>query len=1013
MKNRILSTLTNPLHKRSNEIFKNKSKGITGPFTLLPELFQLIELLKSKTEMCFDEPDEFFIDFLKKKIEKKVKEPREIINSKEKQNVLILINNRIRDRLKNIALYADEHQYITNMIHSYNELYKAKKPFRKNKNRAYALQSFNIFDYHVKNELCSFINSITKPVTALLNKDKSKCSKEINKLNKLIMKPTQIENIMNTYFCKILFAFLSMPKDLGKPISLEEITDDRKYKYDYYYPSYKQKNGYNSVMIQDNNHIEPDKNSELEFSLTQVWAVLKVANPHLYNQLEYYNIYNEIMRYSNCSVKFFIKEILSEFEFTAKKICIPYILGFDTIFGFTTHLQEKQELDIINQISDLCSKKEYVQTISYQTFVSDTYTHWVQDDPVIGALEIHNIPINLSDYFSITTYYADGSSGSSKVVVDRNKKKKTTEEELNGKPIRVTKTEFVNVSTLDELSNDDTDQVYLKSERLKIRPIFAGNFKQFLIQSRLNKLIETHVRCPNIWSLCNPKDRMRIRAFFNSKLNDNINRSINGLKPKYVFLSVDFSNFDHTIKFSTIKKVVKILIERIAIIYHPSIKEYILQDLHDFLTLKPKVEYDGKKFTYEDGMLSGWKFTNIIESFINMYFCREAIKLMKENEGIDLHHEFSIGNGDDNATCLRVDSKHTPTEIAALYQKYIEQFGFKYNAKKSLPSYYMYEWLKEIYTYNGIKVGYGFRQWTSFMYKQPVSSAMYQLINELFELGNVISSTYNCQINPVLKVILERSKISSVRSNVAFLLNGNFDIKREKILMYTVLKQVEDTPVYKALIDLIPDHEFLNPIVFETYMSNYQFKETIIKKEKKVDGNLDTALTRFYDPILNESISISHLNTSYFIQRYSLETKIPSISDYNLSLILNKYLLENKNNIKKIAVRIAKNNMITFTNFYGHKVLSEVEDYIYRLNTIDPQYANRLIKYRLRPESSIKRLGIKGNNTDVNTLVRQKINNKIEVLLTNGIAIKDQTITLMSNNLVEGSKIYESFLLFN
>lgn len=998
---------------RSNTIFKNKSKGITGPFTLLPEIFQLTELLKLKLEFCFNNQTEFLLNFLRKRIKIKIKEPRNIANSYEKQKVLLLINNRIRDRLKNISLYEEENRYITNMINSYKKLYKQHMPFKKNKNRAYMLMSFTISDSQIRNELCSFINMICPSLTAILNKDKSMCNYEINLLKDYVMKPTQIENIMNTYFCKILSTFLAMPKNTDQNISLEEITNERKFKYDYYYPNYKQRNGYNSIMITENELIEPNEKNELIFSIEQVWAVLKVANPHLYNQLEYFNVKQELLRYSNCSVKFLIKEVLTEFEFTAKKICLPYILGFDTIFGFTTHLQTNQNLDIIQQVTDLCSKKEYKQPVEKQIFINHTYAHWVDDDPIVGELNVIRDTLSMNDYFASVNYYADGSSGSSKVIVDRNIKKKTREEELNGKPIRVTKTEFVNASDLNELSNDDTDQVYLKSERLKIRPIFAGNFKQFLIQSRLTKLIEHHIKSPNIWSLCNPTDRIKVRSYFNKKLNDNIHCSMHGMKPKYIFLSVDFSNFDHTIKFSTIKSVVSILINKIALIYAPSMREIILNDLREFLELKPKVEYEGIEFNYEDGMLSGWKFTNIIESFINIYFCREALKSMTNNENVSLTHLFSTGNGDDNTTCLKVNSNHDPEEIAELYKKYIEQFGFKYNAKKSLPSYYMYEWLKEIYTYNGIKVGYGFRQWTSLMYKQPVSAAKYQLINELFQLANMISITYNCNLNPVLEVIFQRSKISSVRKNVSFILSGNFDIKREKIQMYKVLKDSTETPIYIAISELIKDEKFLSPLIEETYLINYQQKETIMKKEKRIDVNLDSALAKFYDPILNEGVQLKYLDNYYFIERYSLETAIPSISDYNLSIIVNKYLLLDKSNILKLLHTIHSKPLKKFRHFFGDKITNEIRLYLFRLQNISPDYVNRIIKYRLRPESSIKRLGMKGNNTDINSLVRRKINNKIEVLLSNGIKVSDQLITLMSSNLVEGSKIYESYLLFN
>jgi hypothetical protein len=124
-----------------------------------------------------------------------------------------------------------------------------------------------------------------------------------------------------------------------------------------------------------------------------------------------------------------------------------------------------------------------------------------------------------------------------------------------------------------------------------------------------------------------------------------------------------------------IKDTVQTLIDRIIPYYDNEMQIYIKNDLQEFLSVEPEVYYGNKSFKYQDGMLSGWKFTNIIESFINMYFCKQATKLMSNKVKYKFDHLFSIGNGDDNVTCIRLNDDISPDKFAEDYKQYIESFG--------------------------------------------------------------------------------------------------------------------------------------------------------------------------------------------------------------------------------------------------------------------------------------------------------------------------------------------------
>lgn len=1006
---------SNLIHLQQINLKINKSKifsnNLQNNYTkILSIIYQKIKEIMNKLNKSKNERNKIKNTYMKN-LKNKIDEFDELLS---------IIHSNIRRR------YRETLQLTTNLkiINDYSDNFKMnfKKSNTITLTNKQIFNELNNYVLDVANFLyrtlinTNWITNNTKSIPRFNEKNKkNKKNKNNNdiKYNKsnywfsILSKPTQIQNWTYKMFSNTIYYNLIKKKKikiindkiLDKDYSITKIDEKRKFKYDYYYTNYKQTNKPNSIIIlSDKSVLEledkefknklidkfPDymliqksniksfHDDELIFSIALQSYVLYNTNPLLWKILKYDNTMDTLLRFANCSVKFVLKEILTEFENICKQLAITELLGFETMFGFTTTEQKNQRISLENDVKDLVSLKDYEK----QKINDDIYDMIIFDyDESLGVVRksVDDIlnknylrELDISDYNATINYYTDGSSGKNKVGVYEYTKTRSIDNLLNKEKYKsITKTELMNCYGQIE-SKDGIDYVYKKSERLKIRIIFAGNLNTYYPMSRLtNIIIKSMSNQLSIYPLINYDKRNLFSKIGSLYMNKNLLSIISNKEPEYIFLSVDFSSFDHDIKFETITKILRKLITKIGSYVNNDIRLQMISDIEYIERYNTKVFFDKKEFEYHDGMLSGWKVTNSIESILNVYFCSLCIKDM--NELVD--HIFTSGMGDDNSTILKrkkLNNEDSAEVINKKYKSLIESYGFTYNEKKSYPSYFIFEWLKQIFSADEMK-DYGFRAWCSIMFRQPTSTITSINLNELMMLASSIYeiSPSNIRLNDCIRTVLLTSKVYSYRTNVEKIINGDFEIKNNTKYIYKINIDVKNTKIYNVLKSIIPDIDILSNYIEKIFtIKSINEEQVIIKKSSKVDKrrdslNLINNLSNINELYLN-NINIrpenfSNVSSQYRLKQYfssKLQTRfIPSISDYNLQKIIDEYiklkhvsltkdeLIDNLLTIGKNAKY--KNN--EFKDFYGKRVCLELNKYLCFI--VELRYKGRVLEF--------------------------------------------------------------------
>ncbi len=559
---------------------------------------------------------------------------------------------------------------------------------------------------------------------------------------------------------------------------------------------------------------------EYLYCLIHISEIVRLSDQDLWNSLSKFSIFKTLAKlYSNSSVKYIVKRIMDPINLTIKLCGLSIILGIEVWFGYTSTLQEGQEQEIIEEIRDLLSPvnnhiKVTREDLGYLQYLDNDNNIYRFENGLITTPQI----IKFEDYMCETNYYTDGSSGKYRVKAlkgtDILEQQRSIQNELNKnnsnyvRNTGVTKTAYINIhgsKKMLEYANregtDNSNYVYLKSERVKIRPVFASNFRDFIPLSRICNLItEKFKSCFNIYPTLGSKQSLQMESYLMHLLSQN-ERGQN----KYLFLSTDYSNFDHTISFKLIKETTELLIE--TIIQEKTVDDRTIiqlrEDLKVFETIwKEKIIWEGTEFTYYDGMLSGWKVTNIIECFFNFII---TIRVLKDLN-ILKSHIFTVTMGDDNVTVLEWDKvrnnyNNNRFELMEKYSQAISKYSFKISISKSMPSFLSCEWLKKIFTSTGYNHFAG-RQFPSALFKHVESSFEFITINDMKSAAFLATFSIGKAVNyrTVLTHILENSKMPNFRKNANNIVNGLGKIK---------IKQVPVLIVQEERIKLLDDMLFL------------------------------------------------------------------------------------------------------------------------------------------------------------------------------------------------------------
>lgn len=181
-------------------------------------------------------------------------------------------------------------------------------------------------------------------------------------------------------------------------------------------------------------------------------------------------------------------------------------------------------------------------------------------------------------------------------------------------------------------------------------------------------------------------------------------------------MPLDQSEFDMGVNSSMIKSVMKVLKKVLLHFYHGDHKEQVIEimDLITYAVDGGVVVIAGQKIPITNGVLSGWRWTAMIDTLVNLAQVRTAVKMCKEF-GHDLKIVDLCAQGDDDWLKLK-----TYRDCVLLWLCY-EVFEFQVNPGKFFVDQNRDEFLRRVYE-KGTITGYPARSVTSIMFRNPLAS---------------------------------------------------------------------------------------------------------------------------------------------------------------------------------------------------------------------------------------------------------------------------------------------------
>lgn len=363
---------------------------------------------------------------------------------------------------------------------------------------------------------------------------------------------------------------------------------------------------------------------------------------------------------SALGLKLFISGKLSEYEIQMKELGITSLISIDTIFGY--RVDNVQTDDIVPQVQAWVNAPKYNDNDQSDCISLENLT----DIKILGNYkQIFSTHIYGSD-----TYYASGTANYHKyTTVDG-------DSEGNGKH-KLTKTQLFcekdPVVIEDELFKKGKFDciVCTKREAIKKRAVVSTDICSHLVLSRMVSYISSEYRdFPFNHTLMRRNAKMRINFKLQYYFQENVKHP-----NKYLIIPLDYKRFDTHIKRKSITKMIKLLLRHSS--NYQTYKDIIEQDIEkmEHIFDNTYLTYMDLEFKYGDGMLSGWKITNLIESFMNSFFTIQVLKDLK----LISYLEYLSCMGDDCLIVLR--NPFIPDIIPKICEGYLKYNLLIYDRK--------------------------------------------------------------------------------------------------------------------------------------------------------------------------------------------------------------------------------------------------------------------------------------------------------------------------------------------
>jgi len=178
------------------------------------------------------------------------------------------------------------------------------------------------------------------------------------------------------------------------------------------------------------------------------------------------------------------------------------------------------------------------------------------------------------------------------------------------------------------------------------------------------------------------------------------------------FVPLDQSNFDQNQSKRTVMVVLRAILD--VCCRHPNLSS-VANALWLSLCAGAEVRCGPHRFPWLHGMPSGWRWTALLDTMLNMASFKVIAQIVSIRSGTQVRYSNLALQGDDVIFTLPT-LKHVP-QIISTYT----DLGYEINAQKTFLSRYRGEFLRRLYTPDGI-YGYLSRTFLSIRFRNPITN---------------------------------------------------------------------------------------------------------------------------------------------------------------------------------------------------------------------------------------------------------------------------------------------------
>lgn len=576
------------------------------------------------------------------------------------------------------------------------------------------------------------------------------------------------------------------------------------------------------------------------------------------------------------------KNVFSIYDSLMKENSLTYFLGCETIFGF--NVMSNTNISEVNaDITEWCSKKPEPEIQLTLDGIKN----------VLPFKDSFSTKIKYGWYYS-DNFNSAGAAPGYKIFNEESKKyERASKAQMFTDLDYDLKDYFLNKTYIEKKYEIRTA---LKLEQIKTRHIVSTDYHSYMVFSLINSLLfdlisekqfEMYGWAP-ISTISSPKV---------------LSSTLNKIFEKKFKITLDYESMDHYIRKDHILKVLNYLIDEFLARLHKNddltkvltdIKLEFLQNYFD--NLECVLPEGTKRVKYGDGMLSGIKITNIVESLISYCIWFDvAVNDLKIPLSKVLQLPVNI-TGDDFA-----GGSDSFIDIDKLRNGYLKR-GYKLNKDKTRLSLTGFDYLRHVF-FDNLCISYPFRAITGILYNKPW--------NEVKNLGPY---EYFTNLNDVA----HRFSLPLVSTTFAKLALGPlFNMRIFKYLKGNLLitaKQLKNTLTSKHLVKI--------PKQWISFSKNLNLR-TLHKSLATADPNFEVINVEF-TPTKTELMT-SHKDITYYVSLILNQINGDSISSVVLNSLSRAKMSVETFHRKRVGLDAAFNSIyLTLSKSRQTKVMSNL-----------------------------------------------------------------------------------------